>query len=301
MTNEPRTSAYAGWACFGASVVLVAGAAVLVRGAPTDVPGLEVATTEDIVDAFLHLAFAFVGALLIARRPGNLFGWAFCLVGLLFEATLFAGAYSTYATFTDPGSLPGGRLLSLASDVLIVPTLVLALIFVPLLFPTGRPPTRRWWIVGGAAALAGVLAITAMAIRPGPVDEDIPASGPNPLGISGASGVSDALELCGLLLLAASILGALVSVVVRTRRSRGEERRQLKIFFGGLATVLAVFFLPDDALHLDGAPAQVTLAVIGLSAFPAAVALALLGPRRGGVALRRRRRALQASEVSVSD
>jgi hypothetical protein len=163
-----------------------------------------------------------------------------------------------------------------------VPTFVLYLTFVPLLFPTGRPPTRRWWIVGAAAALAILLAATSMAIRPGPVDEDVPSAGPNPLGIAGAAGVSGALELAGLVLLFAAALGAFASVVVRTRRSRGEERRQLKIFFAGVAIVVTVFLLPTDTLSLDGAAAQIALAVVALSALPATVALALFARNRAG-------------------
>jgi hypothetical protein len=275
--GELRLAAIGGWLCFSLSVAFVLLAAVLVRGAPTDVQGLEVATAEDVVDSVLDLAFPLVGALVLTRWPGNLFGWAFCLVGLCFEASIFAGAYSTYATFTHPGSLPAGRLLSLASDILFVPTFVLYLTFVPLLFPTGRPATRRWWTVGVAAALSILLAATSMIIRPGPVDEDVPTAGANPLGIAGAGGASDALELAGIVLLFAATLGAFASVVVRTRRSSGEERRQLKIFFAGVAIVVAVFILPTDLLGLDGAAAQIALAVLALTALPATVALALFG------------------------
>ena len=248
------------------------------RGAPTGVPGLEVATAEDVVDAFLDLAFALVGALILARQPGNLFGWVFLLVALCFEASLFAGAYSTYGTFTHPGSLPAPQLLSLVSDMLLVPCLVLVVTFVPLLFPTGRPPTRRWWIVGAAAGASIVLATISMAIRPGPVDEDVPSSGANPLGIPGAGGVADALELAAFVLFFLAAVGSLASVVVRTRRSHGEERRQLTIFLVGVAVVFAVFFVPEEPLGLDGEAGQIALAVVGILALPIAVAIALLRP-----------------------
>jgi hypothetical protein len=273
-TATPRI----GWALLALSVALIAGAAFLVHGAPSIIPGLEVATAEDVVDAVLDLAFALVGALILARQPRNLFGWALLLVPLFFEASLFAGAYSTYGTFTHPGSLPAPQFLSLVSDVLFVPCLVLVVVFVPLLFPTGRPPTSRWWIVGATAAVSIGLAAISMAIRPGPVDEDVPSSGANPLGIAGAGGAADALEFVGLLLFVLAALGSFASVVVRARRSRGEERRQMKIFLAAVAFVFAVFFLPEEPLGLSGEAAQIALAVVGILAFPIAVAIAILRP-----------------------
>jgi hypothetical protein len=263
-TATPRI----GWALLALSVALIAGAAFLVHGAPSNIPGLEVATAEDVVDAVLDLAFALVGALILARQPRNLFGWALLLVPLFFEASLFAGAYSTYGTFTHPGSLPAPQFLSLVS----------AVVFVPLLFPTGRPPTSRWWIVGATAAVSIGLAAISMAIRPGPVDEDVPSSGANPLGIAGAGGAADALEFVGLLLFVLAALGSFASVVVRARRSRGEERRQMKIFLAAVAFVFAVFFLPEEPLGLSGEAAQIALAVVGILAFPIAVAIAILRP-----------------------
>ena len=278
--NEHATNAgsRAGWALFAVSAAFIASAAFLVRGAPGDIPGLEVATAEDVADAVLHLGFAAAGALVLARSRRNLYGWALCLVPLCFEANLFAGAYSTYGTFTHPGSLPAPQLFSLLSDLLFVPCVVLVVTVLPLLFPTGRPPTRRWWLVGVAAGAAVALATTAMTIRPGPVDEDVPSGGANPFGIGGADGVANALELAGLLMLVAAAVGAVVSVVVRTRRSRGEERRQMKLFLGAVALVVAVFVLPEKQLHLDGEVGQISLAVVGILAFPVATALAILRP-----------------------
>ncbi len=269
----------AGWALLGLSTAFIIAAGFLVRGAPTNVPGLEVASAEEVVDAFLNLAFALVGALILAREPRNLFAWAFLLVGLCFEAKLFAGAYSTYGTFTHPGSLPAPQLLSLLSDVLFVPCLVLVVTFVPLLFPTGRPPTRRWWVVGAAAGTSIALAAISMAIRPGPVDEDVPSSGANPLGIPGAAGVADSLELVAIFLLLFATVGSLASVAIRARRATGEERRQVTIFLAAVVVVFAVFFVPEEPLGLGGEVGQIALAVIGILALPVAVGVALLRPR----------------------
>lgn len=278
MRNQRSTSSRAGWALLGLTAAFLVATAFLVRGAPTDIPGLEVATAEDVVDALLNLAFALVGALVLARHPGNLFGWAFLSVALFFEASLFAGAYSTYGTFTHPGSLPAPQLMSLVGDMLFVPCLVIVVTFVPLLFPTGLPPTKRWWLVGAVAGASVALATISMAIRPGPVDEDVPSAGANPLGIPGAKSMADTIEFTALLLFFVAAAGSLASVIVRARRSRGAERRQLKIFFSAVALVFAVFFVPEEPLGLAGEVAQIALAVVGILALPSAAAIALLWP-----------------------
>jgi hypothetical protein len=84
--------------------------------------------------------------------------------------------------------------------------------------------------------------------------------------------------LVALSLLALAAFGAFAAVVVRTRRSRGSERRQLKLFCTGVGIVFAVFVLPDEPLGLGGEAAQRALAFVGLLALPAAVAIALLRP-----------------------
>src|SRR4030095_11888707 len=86
------SSSRVGWSLLGLSAAFIAAAAFLVRGAPTDIAGLEVATAEDVGCAFLTLPCALVGPLIGPRQPGNRFGWAFLLVALCFEASLFAGA-----------------------------------------------------------------------------------------------------------------------------------------------------------------------------------------------------------------
>jgi hypothetical protein len=50
----------------------------------------------------------------------------------------------------------------------------------------------------------------------------------------------------------------------------------MRIFLAGVALVFVVFFIPEEPLGLGGAPAQIALAVVGILAFPTAVALALL-------------------------
>src|SRR6202022_309755 len=52
------------------------------------------------------LAFALVGALIVARRPGNRIGWVACSIGLLTAVYEFGLGYETFGTYVNR-SLPG--------------------------------------------------------------------------------------------------------------------------------------------------------------------------------------------------
>src|SRR5437868_3092383 len=52
------------------------------------------------------LAFAFVGALIVARRPGNRIGWVACAIGLLTAIYEFFLGYAAFGTYVNP-SVPG--------------------------------------------------------------------------------------------------------------------------------------------------------------------------------------------------
>ncbi len=128
-----------------------------------------------------------------------------------------------------PGALPGGVLAGWYAGWAWYPTVVLALVFTPLLFPDGRPPSPRWrlvaWLAGAGTALFAALA----AVQP-TIELDDGHVVANPIGVAGGRGSRGrpprhvALGLLGLW------SAAVVSLVVRFRRSRGEERLQLKWF-----------------------------------------------------------------------
>ena len=105
-------------------------------------------------------AFMVVGAVIVARRPGNALGWIFSAIGLLSSAGVLAMEYAEYAYLTRPGSLPGAALTAWFSWWWL-PILGLIFVFTPLLFPTGRLPSPHWRPV----AVTGALAITAVAVR----------------------------------------------------------------------------------------------------------------------------------------
>jgi hypothetical protein len=104
----------------------------------------------------LVICFSVVGTLIVSHRPENLVGWIFCAAALIQALSAVGVEYGTYALVTRPGSLPFGEVASWLAEWIWAPGLGLILVFLPLLFPDGRPPSRRWWPV----AWLGVLSIT---------------------------------------------------------------------------------------------------------------------------------------------
>ena len=85
---------------------------------------------------------------------------------------------------TRPGSLPGATLAAWYSSWPWFRTLALALVFTPLLFPTGRLLSPRWrpvaWLAGAATAAFMVLAALQAELDLG-TDHVIA----NPIGVAG--------------------------------------------------------------------------------------------------------------------
>jgi hypothetical protein len=224
---------------------------------------------QDVALTLAFGSFLVVGCVLLARRPGNIIGWIFTAVGLLTTAAILAEGYTLYAYVTHPGPLPGRLLAVWVYNWIWLPIGMLTVVFPLLLFPTGRPLSARWrpviWLAVGVTVGWAVLG----ALNPSlAVSDD--RSVANPIGVSGAdpnAGLASTI-LNGLLqfLLAAAI----VSVVVRFRRSRGVERQQLKWFaYAGVLVVLGML----GTLVL---PSLGNLPWVMVAALPVAVGIAIL-------------------------
>jgi hypothetical protein len=187
-------------------------------------------------------AFAVVSALLVAKRPTNAIGWIMATVALMVGIFHAGDAYTAYVMVTrgHPDALAVvGAWTGSWYWFLLLP---LALIYLPLLFPDGRLPSRRWLPVAVLAGI-GTLSIVVLAALADTllVNEAPGYEIDNPLGIEGLTSVED-LPVYGVLngLLGVGIVGAVASVVVRFRRSRGVERQQMKWFLYAAALLLLV-------------------------------------------------------------
>jgi hypothetical protein len=221
-------------------------------------------------------AYPTVGAVIVARRPGNPVGWLCCAVGLLLGPAFLGQDYAWYALVHEPGSLPAG--LAMAWLGQWPWRVVLGLLsFLLLLFPTGRLVSARWRPVAWAAAAGTVLLGLWAAFAPEPLEGAGLEGLTNPLGIRGAEAIFRVLQAAAAVLLVVTILAA-VSMVVRFRRARGEERQQLKWFtYAGVLSVLVwlVFIVTGVADRLP-AVLGVPVLLVWLVAIPAAIGVAML-------------------------
>lgn len=218
--------------------------------------------------AVTAIIFPAVGALIVSHHPRNALGWLFCLIGLSSGSSGLALEYAVYALEVNPNSVPGGvtaAWLSAWAGTLGFVSLAL----IPLLFPDGRPPSRRWmplaWIAGGVIVLGTV----SFALMPGQL-EGYP-SVDNPFGIEGARSILETVLSIGWFVVVITLFAGIVSLVIRYRRSQGAERQQIKWF------PYAVAMLPVALLGNDLFPdLSWLIGGVGVACMPLAIGIAVL-------------------------
>jgi hypothetical protein len=217
------------------------------------------------------VAFATVGALVGARQPRNAVGWIFLGVGLFVALSVSGGEYANYVFVEEPGAGPGGYLAGWLYLWTWFPVLGL-IVLLPLLFPDGRVPGPRWRPLLWAWIAIAVLITGLWWVRPGPMnDPDMEQWPDNPIGIESLEALYGDLEAIGGVVLFAFLGLSAVSMVVRFRRSRGDERQQLKWMTYGVT--LWLLWVPLSAL-LGGDLGDVTFALT-IGVLPAATAIAM--------------------------
>jgi hypothetical protein len=176
--------------------------------------------------------------------------------------------------FGDPDPPAASDYVAWLATWTFLPAFVLLLSLVPLLFPTGAPPSPRWRPVGWAAAVAGGVTTLSNALAPGPLDTADFGWVDNPFGIEGLG--LGTLADGSFIVVGAAVFAGIVSLVVRFRRAQGIERQQLR-WVAGAACLLVVFaFGGTAASSLLGSGAGWIGILLGLLCMAVAVAIALL-------------------------
>jgi len=230
-------------------------------------------SAEDVVLFVGFGLFAAVGALLVAKRPVNPIGWIMSANALIVGIFPACESYAAYVMSTSghPDALAVVGVW--ANSWYWYLLLALTFIYLPLLFPDGRLPSRRWLPVAvvpgiGVAGIAILGALTET-LRGQTFDYRID----NPIGIEGLGYVEDlqAFAVLGGGALAIGTVGTVSSVVVRFRRSRGTERQQLKWFLYAAAPIVA--FPAIESLPVIVSGLLTGWVLLGL---PAAIGIAVL-------------------------
>ena len=222
------------------------------------------------------LAFSTVGALVGSYRPENAIGWLFLSGALLWIVGELALEYGVYALITEPGALPAGVWAAWFGAWARGIGWFLIVSFLLLLFPTGRLPSPRWRPVLWGAVGFVVLYTLSSWLTP-QTNEVRLTSVSNPMGLEYESmGLLYGLVNITFPLL---IVASGIAVIVRFRRSRGDERQQLK-WFAYAVTVMTVVFVIWFSLALAGlvAPSSVMYDV-PLIGIPVATGIAILKHR----------------------
>jgi hypothetical protein len=166
-----------------------------------------------------------------------------------------------------------------------VPAIGLLGTYVFLLFPNGRPPSRRWrplaWLSGATIVLASIV----VGLTPGPM---LHLGGErNPFGVEGSLWLETAPYILVPLFLSCMLL-SVFSLVLRYRRSRGVERQQIKwiafaasfVGFVYLGAMISSFTVPQETWFAAGSPLWLILleytALLSFTVVPVAVGFAVL-------------------------
>jgi hypothetical protein len=178
--------------------------------------------------AAFPLGYTTIGLVLSLRRPANPIGWLFTASGLVWSLTVPLDPWVDQLVLTSRPLPLAAQLGALVGEFNWAPAIALGIILPALLVPDGHLRSRRWRPVVAAAVAGPVMGMVGGSLVPGQLQETVrPIT--NPFGLAGAAGtVAAVVGYGGLVLWVASMVAALVSLVLRFRASRGVERQQLR-------------------------------------------------------------------------
>jgi signal transduction histidine kinase len=236
------------------------------------------------VALIMIVGYTTLGALITSRTAGNPIGWLLMMVGVGF---LLGGVTDEYLRYA---SAHGWGDLSITTFIGWLTNWVFLFVAIPvpwilLLFPGGTLPSRRWRPVAVTIAALSALILAASILNPGPIDTDW--IDPAPLNPTGVRALRDAIDVVftvgGFGLLGLGFL-SVIALVLRYRRSMGEERQQMRWFVAAVALAAPLLLAgivtgwgttEDEATAINDAIFFAFFFVLGIG-FPSACAVAIL-------------------------
>jgi hypothetical protein len=206
-------------------------------------------------------AFSLMGALLIRRVPENRIGALLLATGTAQTTSIAVLSYAGLGGSAVP-AWPGAAIAATFGDAAYIAPWVIALIGVPLVFPDGRLPSRRFrwvvWVTG--AGMVSLLLGAPASMIPGLAD----------LGfiVSGLALVANVFGLGG----------AVAAVWVRFQRGDPVQRQQVKwlLAVAGVATIAFPSALAFGSSESFVALAFWLVAFLAYLALPVAIGIAVM-------------------------
>jgi signal transduction histidine kinase len=268
---DPRTAARLAWSMWGLSMALTV-LSLLLLALNLSYPNIHIFDFW-VDNTVIAMGCSAVGVIITSRCPANTIGWIFCVIGLAGAVRHFGAQYAVYALLAAPGWLPAGEAVAWITSWAWVLHMGLY-VFLALLFPNGRLPTRHWRWVAWLSAVVVATGSVLVAFSPGPLR----GLGPiyNPLGIEGMKSAEIVFQTFLVLL----GLFAATSLFLRLRYTAGVERQQLKWF----TYATAILACGAIVRYTIASPTGVswlwwggnTLFIAGLGGIPIATGLAIL-------------------------
>jgi hypothetical protein len=235
----------------------------------------------DAAWALIPVPFAITAALIVSQQPGNVIGWF--LMSPAFLALIAVPMDIFMQGVKAPPADPSILFLVIVwfsnwSWLL----LIFPIILIPLLFPTGRPPSPRWrWVLVLAAILfATFVFVATFAKELESIDQGWFIA--NPIGfLDNATTIQTFINFWEFLLIGTVILCG-VSLFVRYRHARSEERKQIKwlLYAIGVFTLIYSFgFWINNSTDPLIAKIFNLLFNLAILAFPISIAIAILNYR----------------------
>jgi len=168
---------------------------------------------------------AVVGLAIVRAQPRHPVGWLF----LALSATILLSgpleAWIEWGRLARPGSLPATGAVAAVNDATWIPWFVLVALIL-LLTPTGTYPSRRWRALARVIVGAGAGAFLLSLLKSDPFEspfQDIE----NPWAVPAIQPAAAWVEYGLVLVVAAGLVASGVSLLLRWRRARDDDRRQL--------------------------------------------------------------------------
>ena len=217
------------------------------------------------------LAYACMGCVLLARRPGHPMGPLLCLIGLAIAFSQVPFAYARYTVVHSPGSLPFSTAMLWMNTWAYAPAISLVGLVLPLVFPEGRLLSPRWRPALWAALAFIPLYFAGYALIPQSMGTFFHKL-PNPYTVPTLSGLFKALQVLAVVCGVAAAAAAVASVTLRWRRADRVRRQQLKWFLA----VLPFMALSFIATLIAPGPWSLGVGLISGTLTPVAIGIAVL-------------------------